>query len=326
MSERDRALIGVSSGTASVLGLSRARAEVPPTTAYLLVGGRCQRNCAFCAQARESRAGAQALSRVNWPPFEQALVIEALVRAYAMGKVERACLQVTVDGNYFERTRELASVLGRRMPLCASIALENLAGVEKLLEAGVERVGLALDAATPQLYRQMKGGDWGEALALVERAAARFPGRIATHLIMGLGESEREMAQMLGLMHGWGVRVGLFAFTPIPGTRLAVRSQPPIGSYRRLQIAHYLLERGLSHTSEFAFSSDERIMEYGLSAERLWAVLESGDAFRTSGCPSCNRPYYNERPGGIMYNYPRPLHAQEVQKAIEEARGEEAKL
>jgi biotin synthase len=44
----------------------------------------------------------------------------------------------------------------------------------------------------------------------------------------------------------------------------------------------------------------------------------TGEPFQTSGCPDCNRPYYNERPGGVMYNYPRPLVAAEALRAIEE--------
>jgi len=41
-----------------------------------------------------------------------------------------------------------------------------------------------------------------------------------------------------------------------------------------------------------------------------------GEAFQTSGCPGCNRPYYNERPGGFIYNYPRPLSAAETAAAL----------
>ena len=46
--------------------------------------------------------------------------------------------------------------------------------------------------------------------------------------------------------------------------------------------------------------------------------LADGDAFRTPGCPDCNRPFYNEHPGGPMYNYPRPLTLAETCQAISE--------
>jgi biotin synthase-related radical SAM superfamily protein len=36
----------------------------------------------------------------------------------------------------------------------------------------------------------------------------------------------------------------------------------------------------------------------------LARVVESGEPFKTSGCPDCNRPFYNESPGETIYNYP----------------------
>jgi len=44
----------------------------------------------------------------------------------------------------------------------------------------------------------------------------------------------------------------------------------------------------------------------------------TGEPFRTSGCPDCNRPFYNERPSGPLYNYPRPLTTEEAARAIQD--------
>jgi biotin synthase-related radical SAM superfamily protein len=54
----------------------------------------------------------------------------------------------------------------------------------------------------------------------------------------------------------------------------------------------------------------------GPEAAASWRV--DGEAFCTAGCPGCNRPFYNERPGGPMYNYPRPLTPAEVEAACSE--------
>jgi len=43
----------------------------------------------------------------------------------------------------------------------------------------------------------------------------------------------------------------------------------------------------------------------------LEEALELGSPFQTSGCPGCNRPYYNEKPSGPIYNYPRSLTREE---------------
>lgn len=45
----------------------------------------------------------------------------------------------------------------------------------------------------------------------------------------------------------------------------------------------------------------------------------NGKAFETSGCPDCNRPYYNESPRGVIFNYYRLLVAGEIRQAILES-------
>jgi biotin synthase-related radical SAM superfamily protein len=259
-----------------------------------------------------------ALSRVNWPSWDEAQILTAVEQAYATGRIERCCLQVTVSPGHLERVKEIALRMGQRVPLGASVVADvDQAG--ELLEAGLERVGLSLDAANEEAYRRVKGGNLAEALALIEEAACRFPGRIATHLMVGLGESEAEMVRVIGRLRGWGVTVALFAFTPIPGTAMEHESPPPLNSYRRIQVAEYLIVRGLASVEDFAFSAQGRIISFGLLEEELRAFLSDGKAFETSGCPGCNRPYYNEPPGGPLYNYPRPLTTEEIQQAIEEA-------
>ncbi len=310
--------IRVSSGTASVLGLLDARLDAPPTTAYLMVGGRCRLGCAFCAQARDSTASAAALSRVNWPPWEEDVVLTAVEEAYAGGKIERCCLQVTVDTGYLERVKEIATRIGRQVPLGASVVADaHQAG--ELLESGLERVGLSLDAVNEEGYREVKGGELPAALGIIEEAARRFPGRIVTHVMAGLGESEEEMVRMIARLQEWAVTTALFAFTPIRGTAMEHEPPPPVASYRRIQVAHYLIKQGFAGADDLDYSSQGQIVSFGLSEDELRAALSNGKAFETSGCPGCNRPYYNEPPSGPLYNYPRALTADEVRTAMDAA-------
>jgi len=46
-------------------------------------------------------------------------------------------------------------------------------------------------------------------------------------------------------------------------------------------------------------------------------LVGKGLAFRTSGCSSCNRPYYNESPGTELYNYPSELSEDEADRALD---------
>jgi biotin synthase-related radical SAM superfamily protein len=311
-------VIKVSSGTLSVLGLLDTQVDAPPTTAYLMVGGRCRNDCAFCAQARTSKASAMALSRVSWPSWDEDQVLSAVQDSYAARKISRCCLQVTVSPGYLERVKEIARRLGHLIPLGASVvASADQAG--QLLEAGLERVGLALDAASEETQRRVKGGHLAQALAVIEEAAHLYPGRIATHLIVGLGETEEEVIRMIGRLSDLGVSVALFAFTPVPGTAMEGEAPPVLGSYRRVQVAHHLLVRKLARIEDFTFSPQGRIVSFGRPADELKVLLADGTAFETSGCPGCNRPYYNERPGGPLYNYPRPLTANEAEHALDQA-------
>jgi len=291
-------VIRVSSGTAAVLGLLNARGLDDPTTAYLMVGERCQRDCSFCAQAHTSLAREDALSRVTWPAFHPDTALAALADAHSKGLVQRSCLQVTKSSGSLERTIALADRIGSLMPLSASVHSQDLEEVGALLEAGVDVVGLSLDAANPQAYSSAKGGSWKKAKDFIRRASLRYPGRIATHLIVGLGESEREMAQTI---------------------RMEEAPPPSLGSYRRIQIAHQLMRRDLEAFDHLRFSPQGRIVDFGMAAPQLRALLADGQAFRTPGCPDCNRPYYNEHPGGNVYNYPRPLTVEEAMSAVEEA-------
>ncbi|MBU0492091.1 MAG: radical SAM protein [Chloroflexi bacterium] len=307
--------IRVSLGTAIALGLSDARADEWPTTAYLMVGERCVRDCAFCAQARTSTARADALSRVTWPRFDEAAVLEALARAVDAGRVRRACFQTTVNPGIAAEVARLARAVRAvaPVPVSASIWPASPDDIGALLVAGVSRVGLALDAASPAGYRAIKGRDPAAAWAFLADAVRCYPGHITTHLIVGLGETEREMVMAIQRAHALGVTVGLFAFTPVRGTALAHQPPPALAHYRRMQVARHLIAQG--HQA-FAFDDAGRLVDWGLSAAELATQLGDGAAFQTSGCADCNRPYYNERPGGDTYNYARPLTPAQVKAAL----------
>ena len=308
--------VKVSAGTEAVLGLRRRPMEAAPTTAYLMLdGGGCAMACAFCAQARDSRARADALSRIVWPahPFDE--VLSAL--EHPPPELKRICLQVTLHRGAGERVREILRVLraSTSLPISAAIRPRDLEELEELLASGVEVVGLGLDCAGERIYRQVKGAGWNSMRRLVEEGCRRFPGRVRVHLMVGLGETEEECCAMMQQVYDWGGAVSLFAFTPVRGTRLERHPPPPLGTYRRMQAARYLLERGLARFEQFRFSAGRLI---SLGRPDFPTLLADGEAFRTSGCPGCNRPFYNERPGGTMYNYPRPLRPEEIEQAIQD--------
>lgn len=309
-------MIRCSLGTAKVLGLKSVKTDALPTTAYLMIGDRCKYNCAFCAQARESESRADMLSRISWPDFEGPDVLKGLASQEATENLERICFQVVQDHAALAETKTWVKEVQAhsQAPICISAGPKNLAEIEELITMGVDKVSIALDAATPEIFSKMKDGSWIARYELLLAGARRFPGHMATHLIVGLGESEEEMVNRVREMHRLGVTVALFAFTPVKGTRLEKQAPPSLASYRKVQAALYLLQQGIP--LEFKFI-DGRLTGYGLTLSELKMSLATGEAFCTSGCSGCNRPYYNETPGQTLYNYPRPLSEEEAQAAWE---------
>jgi biotin synthase-related radical SAM superfamily protein len=322
--------IRVSTGSAIVLGLLRGRLDAEPTTVYLLTyrDGKCSANCGFCPQARMSKGRADMLSRVTWPPFLTRQVFSRIERIAKTDAIKRVCIQALNYPTVFDDILSLVGEIKSRAktPISVSCQPLNQDQMKNLAEAGVNRMSIALDAATEEIFDKIKGRLAGgpyvwerQREALKEAVKIFGEDSVTTHLIVGLGETEEEMIQMIQWCVDLGIYPGLFAFTPIPGTLLENSPQPSLSHYRRVQIAHYLITRVKARRENMTFDGDYCLIDFGISEEQLREVIDTGEPFVTSGCPGCNRPYYNERPGGPIYNYPRqplPEEIAEIERQI----------
>ena len=318
--------IRVSIGSAIVLGLTKGRLDANPTTAYLLLcrNKKCFANCSFCPQARDSNGRADMLSRVTWPIFPSEKVIKGVERATHKKKIQRVCIQSLNYPEVFEDVMFLVKKIKSHVdvPISVSCRPLNRQNMRKWAEVGVNRVSIALDAASEKVFRKVKGQNVGKHYrwkkqheALIEAVDIFGKGSVSTHLIVGLGETEKELYQKIQWCVDSGVYPGLFAFTPILGTALENKLSPSLCSYRRAQVAHYLLTRNKTHFENMKFDMAGNLRSFGISREKLLEIIETGKPFTTSGCPGCNRPYYNERPSGPLYNYPRQLQPEEIEEA-----------
>lgn len=309
--------VRVAFGTGVVLGLWRGQLAVPPTTAHMLTyyEGRCSANCKFCPQARGSTADLRMLSRVVWPRFKLKKVLAGLKEN--SNEFERICIQAVNYPNVIDDLCELVEGVKKVCGLPISVSCQPLKkeDIERLSAAGVERICVALDAATPEVFEQVKGEGsdyrWESHMRALEDARSVFGDRVTTHLIIGLGETEREVVETIQQMHNRGVNTALFAFTPIPKTPMANRPRPDVAAYRRVQLARHLIVKAKSTASRMKFDGG-RVVDFGVSQEELLAAINSREPFRTSGCPGCNRPFYNESPLGPIYNYPRKPTRNEI--------------
>ncbi|RLI57183.1 MAG: radical SAM protein [Candidatus Thorarchaeota archaeon] len=315
--------VRLSLGTAIRLGLSKGKDDPYFTTAFFMTyhPSKCDANCAFCPQARESTSSADRLSRISWPDYRLHDVLAAWPKAPVF---HRACIQSLVYEEVVNDVVGLARSIRGLTDIPLSLAIHPVARHEmvRLKEAGITTIGIALDAGNPEIFDEIKGiargsgYHWDSHLNGLRSALEVFgQGNVTTHLIIGLGETEREAADFIFRMYDMGITVGLFAFTPIRGTKLENHPPPEIEVYRRIQVLRHLVHRGLLRKEDVSFDGEGRI-QFEETREEVLRSIKTGLPFRVSGCKGCNRPYYNERPSGTMYNYPRPLRPDEVEEAL----------
>jgi biotin synthase len=319
------AQIRVSLGTAIVLGLTKGKLDAASTTAYLMTywEGKCMSNCSFCAQAQESKSNSQLLARVTWPVYLSVDVLEALAINAGQQKVSRVCIQALNYPVVFSHIKALTKEIKRCTALEVAVCCQpqSRETIHQLKDAGADRLGIALDGATPTVFSNVKGRSysWENQFGLFEEALLVFGrGKVSTHLIVGLGETEQQTSETMQRCVDLGVLPALFAFTPVRGTVLEKALPPKLESYRKLQLARYLIVEKEIKAVDFTYSASGEIIAFGLENRDLEGIINSGLPFQTSGCPGCNRPYYNEKPSGPIYNFPKTLNKEEITKIREE--------
>jgi biotin synthase-related radical SAM superfamily protein len=316
--------IRASLGSAVVLGLLGGKLDAKPTTAYLMTykSGKCNANCSFCPQARSSQSKDDLLSRVCWSSFSSKRVFDRITSASVSKNIKRVCIQALNYHNVFLHLAALVGTIKQKadVPVSVSCQPKDRQDIKLLAEAGAERIGIALDAATEKLFSAIKGAgvggpyNWQDQLKRMGEALDVFgKGNVSTHIIVGLGETEEELVDLIQKCSDMGVLTALFAFTPVQGTALENKPQPTLTTYRRIQLARYLMVNNYKRNDEFLFDRDSKIIsDFGLENTALMRIIETGKPFLTSGCPDCSRPFYNEKPSGPIYNYPRNLNPSEV--------------
>jgi biotin synthase-related radical SAM superfamily protein len=314
--------IRVSVGSAIVLGLLDGKLDAEPTTAYLMTyrSGKCTANCLFCPQARTSKGRAELLSRVSWPAFATKNVLKAIENA-SDNRIRRVCIQALNYPEVFTHLVALITAIKQHSAVPVSVSCQplNIKNTRRLAEAGADRIGIAIDAATENLFNEVKGSlangpyTWENQLRQMREAVDVFGrGKVSTHLIIGLGETENDAVSLIQRCVDMDVSPALFAFTPVRGTALETKPQPLIESYRRIQLARYLIVNGHARSEDMYFDSFGCLTDYGVGNETLTYIVDTSKPFLTSGCPNCNRPFYNEKPSGPIYNYPRNLRPNEL--------------
>jgi len=308
-------------GTLAVLGMRDIRMAAVPTTAYLMTSNSCMGDCAYCGQGRGAVGDHSHLSRINWPEVGENRLVEAFITH--PGVFQRVCFQTTASHGVLRQLLVLVPRIHEAscVPISVSYRVTRHEEADQLFDAGVQRIGVAIDCCSKRLHPQLRGGSLAESVTLVKDLAGRYPGCISTHLIIGLGEEEMEAAELMLELHRAGVLVSLFAFSPVRGTRMEHGAPPALVSYRRLQLLLGLLDWEEQERFCVAYDARKSIHGLGLSEAQIRLFLARHFVFVTHGCPGCNRPFYTEIPGGTMFNFPN-VPAATVGREIDEFIGE----
>jgi Biotin synthase-related enzyme len=276
--------------------------------------------------------------RVKWPVYRLDDVLDALKTHES--SFERICLSMVTHADAVKDTIAISKKIKQfsNLPLSLLITPSLINSPEILRqfkEAGAQMAGIAIDASTKDLFEKYRGAGVGgphkwqkywEVLKWAVDVFGRFKAGI--HLIVGLGETEEEAVRIIYDAQLLGAKTHLFSFYPEPASILEDLKRPELISYRKIQIARYLInEKGLD-ISKIRFDGSGRIDNSSKNGNNsssengsgrilsfdydLQEVLKEGYAFMTSGCPcssdsrisACNRPFANERPSETFRNYP----------------------
>ena len=294
----------------------------------------CLGRCHFCGLSRSRREGpwGKTFIRVDWPIYTLREIIE---KSKMKDQIHRVCISMITHPKALEDTLYITKRLKEETDLPISVLVaptlicdHNFLGAMK--NAGADRVGIAIDAAILELFDRLRGKGvegphrWEHYWDVVRMAVGVFGKfHVGIHLIVGLGETEKEMVETIQKGQEMGAYTHLFSFYPEKGSPMENHSPPPISQYRRVQLARWIINESLGSLNQMKFDETGRLVDFGMEVTPL---IHTGEPFMTSGCPgrdgkvACNRPYGNERPSAPIRNFPfmpEPQDVEEIKSQLE---------
>jgi lipoyl synthase len=307
----------LSYASAIKLGLKKGYITYPLKTIYLMCGSNCINSCKFCTQANipKNKDGVL-LSRITWFEYSEDQIIES---SNKNKDIERVCFQVVSELDYEENLYKVLKKFKNSLPIKISVSLNSISELflERVLALDVDILTIPIDCASYRVYKDIKGNDYSEKLNAILKLSLKYPKRINTHIVFGLGDTQKEIYDLFKLLKNNDINLGLFSFTPIKGTQISHLSPPTISDYRKIQIIKSLIYGEIKFNP--IFNIEERLIRVEIFDERKFSdLINSGIPFQTSGCQDCTRPFYNEIPGKDIYNYHYKINQDEINKCFHE--------
>lgn len=299
----------------------------------------CRANCAYCGLARHREAerdyADRNFIRVDWPAVSMDQVVDIVAADVAGSPFHRMCISmITHPNSDADTVTVLKKWTARIDPDAIPISiLSNPTTMTRddvvtLRDLGSDIFTVALDAATPGLFDRTRGHgvqsphSWAKYWEILMDAHDVFgPKKFGAHIIVGMGETEREVMELVQRLVDLGGHSHMFCFFPEKGSLMDHLPATPRDQWRRVQLARYLVDYCGVRVDHMRFDEAGRIVDYGLPPAELSVIIDAGIAFRTSGCPgkfaedisACDRPYGDSPPSNIA-SYPFALKDVDIRK------------
>jgi biotin synthase len=285
----------------------------------------CRANCAYCGLARHREAerdyADRNFIRVDWPAVPLDMTIDIVAKAGSRTPFHRMCISMITHPRSDEDTvtvlkKWTARIEPKTLPvsILSNPTTMTRADVKRLHELGADIFTVALDAATPEIFERTRGKGvqsphaWSKYWEILMDAREIFgPQKFGAHVIVGMGETERDVLELVQKLVDLGGHSHLFCFFPEKGSLMDHLPATPRGQWRRVQLARYLIDYRGGRVESMKFDGAGRVIDFGIPQSELEEVVAKGTAFRTSGCPgkfaddvsACDRPYGDSPPSNI---------------------------
>jgi len=299
----------------------------------------CRANCAYCGLARH-REGERDYAdrnfiRVDWPavPLEQ--TVDIVAKDGEKSPFHRMCISMITHPNSDADTVTVLKKWTERIDpktipvsILSNPTTMTRADVQGLHELGADIFTVALDAATPEIFDRTRGKgvqsphSWRKYWEILMDAREIFgPQKFGAHIIIGMGETERDALELVQRLVDLGGHSHLFCFFPEKGSLMDHLPATPRDQWRRVQLARYLIDYREVRFEDMRFDETGRVSDYGIPESELQTIVGEGRAFRTSGCPgkfaedisACDRPYGDSPPSNIA-SYPFQPNGNDLRK------------
>jgi biotin synthase len=299
----------------------------------------CRANCAYCGLARHREAerdyADRNFIRVDWPAVPLEETISIVARDGAASPFHRMCISmITHPRSDADTVTVLKRWTGKIDPSAIPVSILSnpttmtREDVKRLRDLGADIFTVALDAATPALFDRTRGRGvqsphtWRKYWEILMDAREIFgPQKFGAHIIVGMGETEHDVLSLVQRLVDLGGHSHMFCFFPEKGSLMDHLPATPRDQWRRVQLARYLIDYRGVRVDQMTFDDAGRVSDFGLAPAELDDVIDTGIAFRTSGCPgkfaddisACDRPYGDSPPSDIA-SYPFQPNARDLGK------------